>query len=130
MKYSVTQHEKYVVLELDEEKINSLNAPTLKSKIVYIHAEGQDNILIDMSKVKYVDSSGLSALLVGTRTCKATGGIFVLINIQPHVEKLIKISRLESTLIILGTIQEAREAAFLNEMERELEDDNELTETE
>jgi len=67
MKYSVDKQEKYTLLRLDEDKLDSNIAPQLKSEMVTLHAEGVRNIVLDLSEVKYTDSSGLSALLVGNR---------------------------------------------------------------
>jgi anti-anti-sigma factor len=67
MKYTIDKKEQYVVFSPLEEKIDSLLAPKLKSELLTIHAEGYSNLVLDMSQVQYVDSSGLSALLVGDR---------------------------------------------------------------
>ena len=53
--------------------------------------DGVSNIIVDLTKVLYCDSSGLSALLVGHRVCKDANGIFILSALQPSVEKLISL---------------------------------------
>lgn len=67
MKYSIDKNEQYSILRLQEEKLDSPLSPALKSEFVTLNAEGIKNIIIDLTEVKYVDSSGLSALLVGNR---------------------------------------------------------------
>ena len=79
MKYTIEKTEKYSLIQLHEEKLNSLIAPDLKSEFVKLNAEGIRNIIIDMSEVKYVDSSGLSSILVGNRLCENDEGLFVLV---------------------------------------------------
>ncbi len=97
------------------------NAYILKSEIVILHNEGVNNLIFDLSEVKYVDSSGLSAILTADRLMK-TNGSFVLTGIeQPAVKKLFEISRLDSVLSMAPTKQEAVEYVFMEELQRELE---------
>lgn len=117
MKYTIDKKEQYVVFTPLEEKIDSLLAPKLKSELLTIHAEGYSNIVLDMSQVKYVDSSGLSALLVGDREFGRNGGIFVIAGVQDHVMKLLKISMLDKKLNLVSTLEEAGEAIFMHEIE-------------
>lgn len=120
MKYTIDKQDKYSTLKLHEEKLDSSIAPKLKSELITIHAEGVKNIILDLSSVKYTDSSGLSALLVGNRVVHESGGIFVLSGLSDHTTKLIKISQLDSVLNILPTVEEAVNAVFMNEIENDL----------
>ncbi len=120
MKLSIDKHEKYIILKLEEEKLESLIAPNLKSELIYITTEGYRNIILDLADVKYVDSSGLSAILTGNRLCKAANGSFILANVQPTVKKLIEISQLETILTVLQNVEEAVDYVFIEEIERDL----------
>lgn len=120
MKYTIDKQEKYSLLKLHEEKMDSSIAPSLKSEMITLHAEGVKNIILDLSEVKYTDSSGLSALLVGNRIFQEEGGIFVLSGLSEHTQKLIKISQLDSVLNILPTVEEAIDTVFMHEIERDM----------
>ncbi|MCU0419783.1 MAG: STAS domain-containing protein [Cyclobacteriaceae bacterium] len=120
MKYTIDKQEKYTVLSLHEEKLDSSIAPNLKSEMVTLHAEGVRNIILDLAEVKYTDSSGLSALLVGNRILQEDGGIFVLCRLSDHTMKLIKISQLDSVLNILPTVDEGVDAVFMHEIEKDM----------
>lgn len=122
MKYSIDKQEKYTMLRLNEEKLDSNIAPQLKSQMVTLHAEGVRNIILDLSEVKYTDSSGLSALLVGNRILQDDDCIFVLTGLSDHTMKLIKISQLDSVLHILPTVQEGVDAVFMHEIEKDMKD--------
>jgi anti-anti-sigma factor len=120
MKYTIDKQEKYALLRLHEEKMDSSVAPGLKSELITLHAEGVKNIILDLSEVKYTDSSGLSALLVGNRIFQEEGGIFVLSGLSEHTTKLIKISQLDSVLNILTNVEEAVDTVFMHEIEKDL----------
>ena len=120
MKYAVDKQERYTVFSVQEENLNSLVAPDLKSEFVILFNEGINNLIVDLSAVQYVDSSGLSAILTADRIWKDLGS-FVLTGIEhPSVKKLIEISRLDTVLTIIPTLDEAIEFVFMEEVEREL----------
>lgn len=120
MKFSVDKHEKYILIKLNEGKLNSLVSPQLKSELILTNTEGQRNIILDMSGVKYVDSSGLSSLLVGHRLCKNSDGLFILTGINDAVSRLLTISQLDSVITIVPKVEEAIDLIFMEEIEREL----------
>lgn len=120
MKFTVDKHEKYVLIKLNESKLNSLISPRLKSELILMNTDGQRNIILDLSAVKFSDSSGLSSLLVGHRICKNADGNFILTGITDSVARLISISQLESVLSIVSTTEEAIDLIFMEEIEKEL----------
>jgi anti-anti-sigma factor len=124
MKYTIDKQEKYSLLRLHEEKLDSSVAPSLKSELITLHAEGIRNIILDLAEVKYTDSSGLSALLVGNRILQEDGGLFVLSTLSDHTAKLIKISQLDSVLNIVARIEEAVDAVFMHEIEKDMKDES------
>jgi anti-sigma B factor antagonist len=120
MKYTVDKQERYTIFRLEEENLNSIIAPLLKSEFVILSNEGVNNLIFDLSKVVFIDSSGLSAILTGDRLWKRLG-TFILTGIEhPSVKKLIEISRLETILTIVPTVSESIDYVFMEEMEREL----------
>lgn len=125
MKFTVDKEEKYTILKLHEEKLDSSVAPKLKSELITLHAEGVKNIILDLSEVKYTDSSGLSALLVGNRIVQESEGIFIMTRLSDHTMKLVKISQLDSVFNILPTVEEAVDAVFMYEIEQELKEEDE-----
>ncbi len=120
MKYTIDKQDKYTLVRLHEEKLDSNVAPKLKSEMVTLHAEGVKNIILDLSEVKYTDSSGLSALLVGNRILQEDEGIFVLACLSDHTMKLIKISQLDSVLTIFPTVEESIDSVFMHEIEKDM----------
>jgi anti-anti-sigma factor len=89
-----------------EEKLDTHIAPNLKSELVLVSGNGEKNIILDLIKVRYCDSSGLSAILVANRLCKNANGTFVLTGLNEAVERLITISQLDTVLNITNTVDE------------------------
>ena len=120
MKFQVDKRERLVIVKLNEDKLLSNLAPQLKSELVILNNEGFKNIVLDLEDVQYVDSSGLSALLVGNRLCKEAGGTFVLTGLNAHILKLIKISQLEPILNIVPSVTESVDYVMMEELDRDL----------
>ncbi|MBX7107676.1 MAG: STAS domain-containing protein [Chitinophagales bacterium] len=125
MKFSIDKQEKYSVFTLANEKLNSQIAPLLKSEMILLNAEGIRNIIFDMGMIKFVDSSGLSSILITNRLCKNANGTFVLTGVSDTVMRLIRISQLDTILQIVPTIQEAKDLVLMEELERDINDESE-----
>ena len=120
MKYTVDKQKNYTLFSLGEENLNAIIAPDLKSKFVILYNEGVANLILDLTNVKYVDSSGLSAILTADRLWKQLG-LFILTGVQhPTVKKLIEISQLDDVLTIIPTVSESIDYAYMEAMEKEI----------
>lgn len=121
MKFTCDKQERYTAFSLEEEILNSVKAPDLKSEFVILSNEGVENFILDISAVKFVDSSGLSAILTANRLWKNVGS-FILTGVEhPSVKRLIEISRLDTILTIVPTLQESVEYVLMTELQRELD---------
>lgn len=105
--FTVERGERYTLIRLSAEKLDTMVAPSLKSELVMLNADGVRNLIIDLSSARYCDSSGLSAILVANRLCKNADGSLVLVNLQESVKKLINISQLDSILQIMPSVDQA-----------------------
>lgn len=124
MRFFLDKQERYTLMKIQEENLNAALAPQLKSELVVLANEGVPNLIIDLSEVKYVDSSGLSAILTADRLWKS--GTFVLTGVQSDaVRKLIEISRLDTVLRIIPTVEESIDFVFMEEIERQLKNEQE-----
>ena len=120
MNFKVDKQEKYTVIKVEAEKLDTSVAPALKSELVMLNAQGAKNMVVDLSATKYCDSSGLSSILVANRLCKNVEWTFVLAALQDPVKKLITISQLDTILNITPTVDEAVDFLFMEEVERDL----------
>ena len=123
MQFTLDKNDKYVVVKLHEQKLNTLIAAELKSELLLINSQGFSNIIVDLSESIYCDSSGLSAILVGNRLCKNSNGVFVVTGLNDAVKKLVQISQLDQVLNIKSSNQEAVEFVLASEMEKNINED-------
>ncbi len=109
MSNEIVKKEEFTLVNLDTDRLDTNNAPDLKTEFVKLTNNGESNIVLDMSNCSYCDSSGLRAILVGNRLCEDNIGTFILCGLQPDVEYLIRISMLHTVLLITKTVEEAED---------------------
>ena len=68
-------------------------------------------LVVDLSKVSYIDSSGLAVLIEGMQNVEAYGGKFILAGIQDNVKPIFEIARLDQVFIIFPHVDAALAAS-------------------
>jgi len=116
MDFEILKLTDYTLVKVLNDRLDAINAPDLKSKLIVVNANGEKNIILDASKCTYCDSSGLGAILVANRLCEDASGTFILTGLQPDVEQIVRISMLHTVLLITKTVKDAEN--FLNEKEK------------
>lgn len=109
MKFETNQKNNAATVKTMVEKLDASNASELKGELLVLNKNGVNHIALDLSKTKYCDSSGLSAILTGNRLCKDSGGRFVLCGLNDAVLKLIQIAQLDKVFTITKNHSEAEE---------------------
>ncbi len=123
--YSIDVQDKYTHISVLEDKFTAKVSPDLKAEIAVLNSKGIKNIIFDVSKCSYCDSSGLSVILVANRVCKENNGCLVVCDLQPAVSKLVDISQLATVLNITPSFNEAVDFIFMDELERGLNEGEE-----
>ncbi|MEZ5105698.1 MAG: STAS domain-containing protein [Draconibacterium sp.] len=109
MAIEIHKNGNYTLIKVNSDRLDTNNAPDLKSQLVVANNAGEKNIILDLSSCNYCDSSGLRAVLVANRLCEDAIGTFILAGLQPDVEYLVRISMLHTVLLITKTVNEAEE---------------------
>ncbi len=68
-------------------------------------------VVVDLSKVSYIDSSGLAVLIEGMQNVAAYGGKFALAGLQESVRPIFEIARLDQVFQIFPDVDAALAAA-------------------
>jgi len=67
---------------------------TLREVLQDLASQGQKKILLNLSEVSYIDSSGLGALVSGYTTITGQSGQLKLLNLTAKVKDLLQITKL------------------------------------
>ena len=102
-------HEDIVILEIVGE-IDLYNAPEIKDIISKLIEERSYNVIIDLEKVSYIDSSGIGALISSLSNLKKYHGGLKIINVYASVRKVFELTKLTSFFEIYDSEKEAIES--------------------
>ena len=83
-----------------EGEIDLHESPQVMERINPLIASRLPKIHVDMSRVSYIDSSGLAAFIDAMQRIQAYGGEFALVAMRDSVHKIFEISRLDQVFKI------------------------------
>jgi len=83
-------------------EIHVSTAPVLSRRLTTAIESGKTAIVVDLSAVEFIDSTGLSVLLNGLRRVHQLDGRMALVCTSPTVLRLFQITKLDSTFEIFS----------------------------
>ena len=95
------------VLTIQDQRIDAHNSAELKEYLAQMIERGEKQIIVQLEHVRFIDSSGLGALLSGHKQLAVKAGQFALSNIQPQVLSMFELTRLNRVFDIYADINEA-----------------------
>ena len=101
-----TREESGTIVHLHGE-IDLHHSPGLHEALVEICSEKPARLILHMSEVSYIDSSGVGSLVEIYRRLKRQNGAFVLVAPGPRVMSVLEITRLDKFFAIVNTQEEA-----------------------
>lgn len=106
MKITQEKTQGFNLLVLQEERIDAHNSAELKEYILNSIKQGEVNIIVQLGQVRFIDSSGLGALLAGFKNAERKSGKLVLANLQPQVMSMFELTRLNRVFEIYADVEE------------------------
>ncbi|MCE5198874.1 MAG: STAS domain-containing protein [Armatimonadota bacterium] len=91
-------------------EIDVYTAPQFKDAVNNVLASGQKHLIINMENVSYMDSSGFGALLSATKRLRPQGGTVNLVKCSGAIDRILRITRLNTVFATFESIPEAIEA--------------------
>ena len=88
-------------------EVHVSTAPEFSQLLTDAIGRGRVHLVLDLTKVDFIDSTGLSVLLNALRRVTRRGGQLVLVCSNPTVLRLFEITRLDTTFDIQPTLDDA-----------------------
>jgi anti-sigma B factor antagonist len=98
------------VLALDGRIVLGEETSTLREKVKSLLGEGKKNIVLNLSNVTVIDSSGLGALVAAYSSAKSGGASLRLSNLGSRVDELLQITKLYTVFEVSETEADALRA--------------------
>jgi anti-sigma B factor antagonist len=111
MKFKTSVQGTVTVFHLDGNLMGGPDATTINAKLHELVDAEQKQVVIDLRKLEFMNSSGLGLLIGGASLMKKAGGGLKLACVPEKIMTLIKIARLGPVFETYTTVQEAT-AAF------------------
>lgn len=110
MKIKLSDHDGVVVLELDSKIMGGPDATAINDKLHELVESKRINVVADLAKVDWMNSSGLGILISGLTTIRNAGGDLKLAAVTERIKSLLMITKLLSIFDTFDTVEEAIES--------------------
>ena len=105
--YSITEENNIQVLVLKGELIDKNQAIDLIKNVDELLQLGKNKLVIDLSDLKYMNSSGLNVLIQLLTKTRTSGGESVIFNVSKKVNDLLIITKLNTLFKVADTKEDA-----------------------
>lgn len=95
-------------------EIDLYTSPRVRSAMLEYLDAGCTSLIVDLSEVDYLDSSGLGTLVAGLKRSKEHGGQVYLVSPKPRIARVLEVTGLNDVFSVLDSVDEARTAAERN----------------
>jgi anti-sigma B factor antagonist len=82
-------------------------AAMLRQRLGQIQDGQPDRLVVDLSAVPYMDSSGVATLVEAMQIARRTGSKLILAALQDKVRSIFEIARLDMVFAIVDTVDDA-----------------------
>jgi anti-sigma B factor antagonist len=90
-----------------EGNLDMLHAAILKERIISLIQEEKYRMVLDLEKIKFVDSSGFGLMMSMSDRLGKLGGGLRIINVPKTITQIFKIAKIEKAIPIFTSIEEA-----------------------
>jgi anti-sigma B factor antagonist len=110
MNIDIEKTNNVIVLKIKEERLDAHNSAELKAEMQRLFEEGNKKLLIELKEVRFIDSSGLGALVSGFKNATTYQGDLKLSSLQPQVKSMFELTRLHRVFEIFASTADALES--------------------
>jgi anti-sigma B factor antagonist len=110
MKLSTREADTIVVIELEGSVMGGPDATALKEEIHALVEEKKKHVVVDLSRVQTMNSSGLSMLIGAMTTLRTAGGDLRVAAASKKIESLLVITKLINVFELYPTVKKAVES--------------------
>jgi anti-sigma B factor antagonist len=107
MKLSFREDKGVVILEPKGKIMGGPESTVLHDKLHELINQGKKKVIIDLSKVDWMNSTGLGILISGLTTMRNNGGELKLSNVTEKIQSLLTITKLITIFETFDSIDQA-----------------------
>lgn len=107
MSFNVSERYNSVVIEFKGNVMGGPDAVNLNEKLHELIEDDKKNVVVDLGKVKFMNSSGLGMLIGGLTTMRKAGGDLRIANAAEKIESLLMVTKLITVFKHYKSLDEA-----------------------
>ena len=107
MKYNIKEQFNCVIIELKGNLMGGPAAEQFREDLHDLIEQDKTNVIVNLGKVKFMNSSGLGIIIGALTTMKKAGGNLVICEADKKIENLLMITQLISVFKHYRTLKEA-----------------------
>ncbi|MCH2450144.1 MAG: STAS domain-containing protein [Gracilimonas sp.] len=107
MSFNTSERYNSVVIEFKGNVMGGPDAVSLNEKLHELIDAGKTNVVVDLGKVKFMNSSGLGMLIGGLTTMRKAGGDLRIANATDKIESLLIVTKLITVFKHFKSVDEA-----------------------
>jgi anti-sigma B factor antagonist len=88
-------------------RLTAGESTALREKITALVASAQKNVVLDLSDLDYIDSTGLGSMVICYTTLKKQGGGIKLVNLNKRNIELLLLTKLHTIFEVFTDVQDA-----------------------
>ncbi len=114
MSLDISQRERegVVIVDLDGRLTVGQETGALRETVLKLTNEGRNNVVLNLEKVEYIDSTGLGGLVICFTTVKKNGGALKLLNLNRRNVELLVLTKLQTVFEVFNDEQDAVNSFF------------------
>jgi anti-sigma B factor antagonist len=106
------EKEGIVILDMDGRLVVGPPAGEVRETIGKVHKSGNNQIILNLEKVGYIDSTGLGTLVICFTSLQKAGGALKLVNLNKRNLELLVLTKLSTVFELFNNEQDAVNSFF------------------
>ena len=106
-----TEREGVTILSL-KGRLTVGEASSVREKVSEVLAKGCNKLILDLSEVDYIDSTGLGSMVICYTTIKKSGGVLKLVNLNKRNIELLLLTKLHTIFEVFSDERDAVNSFF------------------
>ena len=107
--FNLLEKQPVAILALYGELIDRTQAQELLDQVNGLSEDGQNRIILELSELKYMNSTGLNVLINILTKARKNGGDLIISGLSKKVRELLLVTKLNSVFTVTDTTEEAIE---------------------
>lgn len=108
MTFNFKQDNDLMIIRFEGDLIGEENGPEIIENVNDTLSNNISKCAVDISEVRYINSSGIGVLITILTKFRNKGGEVVLVNPSDHVKKLLVITKLNAIFTIVDDLDQAK----------------------